>query len=652
MTASGNWVIQGDTATKVIIQSKGSITSGNYDHGLRLYMESEAKWTQTGSTYANVIFRYLNPESIFQVDNAEAFIGSRTYPTLILNGVNIARASRFVAVVSGDFILTSGASLSVDTAHSIDVLKDVKIIDGTWDISNANIRLYGSLYNYGTIISPLSSIINFNGTGEFLWGTTSIDSAQFAFYGTSSSVFKSGISFGKIGYFNIFSGAVVDLGPFEVGGIGTLSLNSGATLKSGHPSGINGNFTMSGSKNFLPGAIYEFNGTAPQVTGTFLPVSLTGTLRINNSSGVSLTKSTTVTNVEIASGTLDLQSSNLTVANLTITSPSSSKMIIANNGLLRKSFTGNGSFTFPIGDNSGDPDYSPVTVNMTSGTYNNAFVSAKVLYAKHPGNTSTGNYLNRYWQITQAGITNPVYDIDLYYADADVVGDKSDLWGGRWNGIFWQPLSSATPLENKLSGTGLTSFSDFTGGEAGALPVELTSFTAKSQGTTVNLMWETKTEVDNNGFEVERNTSGTWQKIGFVEGHGTANSPKYYNFTDKNATGTKLQYRLKQIDNNGMYEYSPIVEVELNPTQFALYQNYPNPFNPSTVVRYALPVAGIVTIDVFNALGEKVSTLLNSEKEAGYHEVSFDAATLPGGVYFYKIQAGEYTAVKKMVLVK
>ncbi len=213
----------------------------------------------------------------------------------------------------------------------------------------------------------------------------------------------------------------------------------------------------------------------------------------------------------------------------------------------------------------------------------------------------------------------------------------------KYTGFVWN---------HSTSGTAYAYWDNLGFGMNGALPVELTSFTAKSQGTTVNLMWETKTEIDNNGFEVERNSNGSWQKIGFVEGHGTTNSPKYYNFTDKNITGNKIQYRLKQIDNAGTFEYSPVVEVELNPVQFALYQNYPNPFNPSTVIRYALPTAGMVTIDVFNALGEKVSTLLNGQVEAGYHEVSFDAAAFPSGLYFYKISAGDFTSVKKMLLMK
>ena len=184
------------------------------------------------------------------------------------------------------------------------------------------------------------------------------------------------------------------------------------------------------------------------------------------------------------------------------------------------------------------------------------------------------------------------------------------------------------------------------------LPVELTSFTARAAGNVVNLNWETKTEVDNNGFDVERNSTGTWQKIGFVEGHGTANSPKYYTFTDKSVTGNKIQYRLRQVDNDGTFEYSNVVEVELAPTTFTLDQNYPNPFNPATIIRFSLPTSSVVTLNVYNTLGEKVVTLLNGAMESGYHQVSFDAANLPSGLYLYEIKAGEFSSIKKMLLMK
>ncbi|GAB1349448.1 hypothetical protein MASR1M107_16620 [Ignavibacteriales bacterium] len=116
--------------------------------------------------------------------------------------------------------------------------------------------------------------------------------------------------------------------------------------------------------------------------------------------------------------------------------------------------------------------------------------------------------------------------------------------------------------------------------------------------------------------------------------------------------GTRIQYRLRQVDNDGSFEYSPVVEVELNPTEFALYQNYPNPFNPSTMIRFSIPVGGTVALNVFNTLGEKVAALLNGQLEAGYHEVSFDAANLPSGLYFYEIKTGDFSSIKKMILMK
>jgi hypothetical protein len=186
------------------------------------------------------------------------------------------------------------------------------------------------------------------------------------------------------------------------------------------------------------------------------------------------------------------------------------------------------------------------------------------------------------------------------------------------------------------------------------LPVELTSFTAKANGRTVKLSWETKTEIDNSGFEVQRkDINGTWNKLGFVEGHGTSNSPKYYTFEESKLNAGKLTYRLKQIDNDGTTDYSQEVEIDISlPKEFALSQNYPNPFNPSTVIQFALPIDCKVVIEIFSITGEKVATVLNDEIEAGYREINFNATNLTSGIYLYAIRAGEFKAVKKMLLVK
>jgi len=87
------------------------------------------------------------------------------------------------------------------------------------------------------------------------------------------------------------------------------------------------------------------------------------------------------------------------------------------------------------------------------------------------------------------------------------------------------------------------------------------------------------------------------------------------------------------------------------PSRFSLSQNYPNPFNPSTTIRYDLPKSASVTLRIFNMFGQEIAVLVNQTKEAGYHQVRWDAA-LPSGVYFYHIQAGDYVETRKMMLLK
>jgi hypothetical protein len=189
------------------------------------------------------------------------------------------------------------------------------------------------------------------------------------------------------------------------------------------------------------------------------------------------------------------------------------------------------------------------------------------------------------------------------------------------------------------------------------LPVELTTFTAKTDGDVVVLNWATATEVNNYGFEIQRSVTGAqcsgYEKIGFVPGHGNSNSPKVYSYVDKTAPVGKVTYRLKQIDIDGASEMSNIVSVNVKaPALLTLKQNYPNPFNPTTEIAYSLPEAGKVTMAVFNVIGQKVAVLVNKNQEAGNYKVTFSAANLPSGIYFYKIQSGSFVSVKKMILMK
>jgi hypothetical protein len=205
---------------------------------------------------------------------------------------------------------------------------------------------------------------------------------------------------------------------------------------------------------------------------------------------------------------------------------------------------------------------------------------------------------------------------------------------------------------NIITGTRLTIPSELS---AIPLPVEITSFTSKLLSDKVQLNWVTKTEVNNYGFNVERRVNeGEWKKIGFVEGNGTTTESKEYSYSDKDiyTGGNKFQYRLKQIDNDGSFEYTDVIEVEIVPAQFELFQNYPNPFNPSTTIRFSLPEQTQLKIKIYNMLGELVDTLVDGTFDAGYHKVAFDASNLSSGAYIYRIESPAFVQVKKMVLIK
>lgn len=194
--------------------------------------------------------------------------------------------------------------------------------------------------------------------------------------------------------------------------------------------------------------------------------------------------------------------------------------------------------------------------------------------------------------------------------------------------------------------------------DTGSLPVELTTFSADCSGSSISLNWTTATEVNCYGFEIEKALAGSetavleWIKVGFVEGAGNSNKVRNYSFQDSPLDG-KYQYRLKIVDIDGKYEYSQLVEISVDkPLEYTLNQNFPNPFNPTTKISYSIPQASLVVLKVYNLLGQEVATLVNEQKPAGNYEVKFDASSLASGVYVYRLNAGDFTASQKMLLLK
>ncbi|MFZ4622038.1 MAG: T9SS type A sorting domain-containing protein, partial [Bacteroidota bacterium] len=200
------------------------------------------------------------------------------------------------------------------------------------------------------------------------------------------------------------------------------------------------------------------------------------------------------------------------------------------------------------------------------------------------------------------------------------------------------PVESVEGTVKTIAGIGITTGVD--------LAVELRAFTAALNGTKVELSWSTATEVNNAGFNIERrNGAGAWSTVGFVEGNGTVNVPVSYAFSDNPPVPGVYHYRLKQVDRDGKYSYSNIVEAvtSLTPNEFLLTQNYPNPFNPGTMIQFSIPVRQQATVKVYSAVGQQVAVLFSGIAEAQtIYSMKFDAASFSSGLYFYVLESGSF----------
>ena len=189
-----------------------------------------------------------------------------------------------------------------------------------------------------------------------------------------------------------------------------------------------------------------------------------------------------------------------------------------------------------------------------------------------------------------------------------------------------------------------------------ALPVELVAFDATRDGEAIRLTWQTASETNNAGFAVERRIDdGPFVERAFVEGAGTAVEPQTYQLTDANIPfeAERLTYRLKQLDFAGTVHYSQEIELQrAAPEQLALHGNFPNPFVRQTTIRYALPKASEVRLDVYDAVGRRVSTLIDGQQAAGRKVITFDAERLTSGTYFVRLTAGGQVRTRRLTVVK
>lgn len=553
---------------------------------------------------------------------------------------------------------------------------DVTIPSGTTitlDVPNA---VCGDLTVNGTLVA-----LNTDTVGLTVYGNVLINSGGSfttpSLTGATANIFHSLAVYGNF----TNNGGTFD---FRTGSAGTTMRGMNTTFLGTSSSTITVG-TFSSSNNNFNGITVNKTGGASVVCGS------TVVCDAGNSAGKSLV---TLTSGLVETGANAFIALSTTAADMTA---SSSSYV---NGALGRGMSNSAgkSSPFPVGDAFG---YRPITVvSTTAGIATGHYVLVRCTHGN--ANTASVTYAGgidtvsrvRYYQISYSkgtGVTAPdTMSFNLfspsYGTDDGVVSGNTDLRvaystnnRATWTGMSQTVThtTSLTSLPRTITPTALTNAIRLNApneyifcalartASFVPLPVELSSWSVTADRSTAQLCWTTATELDNFGFGIERLSSSKqqadgasgdrWESIGFIPGHGSSNGPQEYAYTDLPSSPGRYSYRLKQVDRNGMFTYSTILNAEIGsvPAILSLGTNYPNPFNPATAIQFTLPYTGRATLSVYSMLGQLVAVLVDKELPSGtVHRYEWNAAHASSGTYFYRLTFGSRTMVNRMMLVK
>ena len=600
-------------------------------------------------------------------------------------------ASAYPKYKDSSIVVQAGHSVTFNITDTVDRC----FVMGTLEISSGNILrvsngagddliIFGAVLNKGTISILTGATWRVKSGGTYIHNTTSgiaapLNSAtlesgsNFVYRGSLSltpAVSISGRTYYNLRYesesgtwthtANLGVNPLTINGNFEIGGGVTVDYQAGFTggVNLRGDVAINGTFKSAGKVNF--------NGTVSQSisgSGGFFVDSLI----ISNSNGVSVGLSIVDTNLIFTNGKLTTVGGGSIKVFGSISGAGAGKFVDGNLVLPVSSTTDSKKWETGQGN-----DYLPLTINFTSLT-GSGDVTVTVLdrTSTPPGGPIGDNkVLKRYFRVTQSGgITSFNADLTLTYTDADVseqgITNENSLRVFQWDGAQWRELTvtARNTMDNTITVTGVTSFSDFiiSGTGDAPLPVQVSSVLADVSGRDVKIKIKTQTERDDFlGFNVYRSKDGenfvmvgSYESVSSLRAKGNMAYGGEYEFVDKGLNSGRYQYKIEAVGKNEKKFVGDVISVEVEvPKGYALHQNYPNPFNPVTVIEFETPEAGYVLIELYNSVGQKVRDIFAGELPAGYHKVRFDASGLSSGVYFYRMSAGKFNAVRKMVIMK
>ncbi len=445
--------------------------------------------------------------------------------------------------------------------------------------------------------------------------------------------------------------------------VGDIIIQSGAsiTINSGRTLFVCGNWNNYGSAALGLGTV-EFQGTEIQeITGANTFQNLT----INNvGSFVRLVDDQTINGaLTLTDGIVDTNFNTLTMSSGSSTSGASAISFV--DGPMTK--IGNTDFEFPIGEGS---TWAPLGISNLSGDaatvftaeyFSTEYFDTENFRPTDPNGDLNNVSLNEYWDLNNSGTASST-DITLYWKNQGQSGieNYSDLNISHYTGTYWENLGQAAISGNDpgwVRVEGVSSFSPFSFGSADGsnpLPVELVAFTAEENDGKVILDWQTASELNNDYFEIHRSEDGeNWENIGQVDGNGTINELISYAFTDHAPLYGNSYYRLKQVDFDGQFEFSPIRSVTLASNQNQINVSiYPNPTSENNINIRLISTndRNDVKIRMVDLAGKVVvDKTMAHEKFVTDQKIIADQ-NLKSGIYILEVKQGENVSKHKVIL--
>ena len=443
--ASGAGITFTGAANEVFDISGAALTNLRSTNGLALNKGTSATSVLSFIPGGTIQVLSGNAFGFLRITNGTfAIIGENTFS----NPVFYATGGSYAIPATGGFRLGNPNAIIVGMYGTVTNSGEMIITDGT--------------YNIGTG-SGNSLVTNSTGEFEMSGGTLNI-AGRFRISGGDCKITGGTICLATVGH------ADKTLAAFHVSQSADLIISGNPLITFTHP---NSNLTPFndieiisgiGYKN-ITGGTFQMGTAASPANSTFLvnsDIPVHNLAVYNSSTRVSLTDHLTVDNQLTLNGQLLLNNQNLTMgSSAPAIAVTGNGMIVCNNGAtggeVRKMYSDNGSYTFPVGETIGLTEYSPLTINFTSGTYaGGAYAAAKVVNTKHPDNKNTTDYLNRYWSLSNSGITSATYNLDANYLPADVTGTEADITVGVSTASLWVKYGTANTATHILSATGVT----------------------------------------------------------------------------------------------------------------------------------------------------------------------------------------------------